>query len=422
MGLGLAWALLLLVGWSKTRSPELFTLNLVATYASIWIWSWLGFPSARRKVMLRFALVSASLLLVCAFFETFAVLKLLDYRVVFRTPIISPPHDPNNVLDEELIFRRKAHSRRQGSFRGGNLSFLWDVPDATLHHYDLRYDENGFRNSEDLEYADIVVLGDSFVEGNYVSDAEVLTTVLARLQGATVANLGLSSYGPQQQLAALRRYGLPLGPKTVVVVFFEGNDLKDVFSYRRFRAEGPEPRHSLVARSFTKNLLLSLYALAGSPRPSALPRSGLVEGPGGHLQRAYFMYPSEPWQALQAEALQVAKQVMAREYALCSEAGVRFIVAFAPIKYRVYAELMEVEPDSQLAEWAPNDVLARLREAIHDLSPDIEFVDLTGPLVDSARRGELPYFADDSHWSPVGHRVAAKALSEAIERGADAPR
>ena len=40
----------------------------------------------------------------------------------------------------------------------------------------------------------------------------------------------------------------------------------------------------------------------------------------------------------------------------------------------------------------------RLRDIVHDISPDITYVDLTGALVDSTRKGVLPYFVDDSHW------------------------
>jgi len=102
----------------------------------------------------------------------------------------------------------------------------------TLFRWDVRYDHNGFRNQTDLKSADIVVIGDSFVEGLTVSDAQLVTSLLAHLQGKVVANLGQSTYGPQQELIVLKRYGLPLRPRTVVWMFFEGNDLADVITYR----------------------------------------------------------------------------------------------------------------------------------------------------------------------------------------------
>ena len=77
----------------------------------------------------------------------------------------------------------------------------------------IRYDRNGFRNAKTLETAEVVVIGDSYVEGYLMSDEHLLTTHLSKLQGMSVANLGHSGYGPQQELAVLRRFGLPLKPK-----------------------------------------------------------------------------------------------------------------------------------------------------------------------------------------------------------------
>jgi lysophospholipase L1-like esterase len=41
----------------------------------------------------------------------------------------------------------------------------------------------------------------------------------------------------------------------------------------------------------------------------------------------------------------------------------------------------------------------------------IAVLDLTTPLESALARGESPYFADDTHWNAVGHRVAAEAIA-----------
>jgi hypothetical protein len=38
-------------------------------------------------------------------------------------------------------------------------------------------------------------------------------------------------------------------------------------------------------------------------------------------------------------------------------------------------------------------------------------VDLTRPPTDAAERGSLVYYAEDIHWSPEGHRIAAGAIA-----------
>jgi hypothetical protein len=47
----------------------------------------------------------------------------------------------------------------------------------------------------------------------------------------SVANLGQSGYGPQQELAVLKRYGCPPYDRNTSWVFYEGNDLLDVQEY-----------------------------------------------------------------------------------------------------------------------------------------------------------------------------------------------
>ena len=105
----------------------------------------------------------------------------------------------------------------------------------------VRYDRNGFRNSVDLQQADIVVIGDSYIEGYMTPESKLATTLLGQLQGKTVANLGHSGYGPQQELVVLKRYGLPLHPHTVIWAFFEGNDLFRSTNVRDTSGYGRQP-------------------------------------------------------------------------------------------------------------------------------------------------------------------------------------
>ena len=84
--------------------------------------------------------------------------------------------------------------------------------------------------------ADVVVVGDSFVEGLHVRDDRLVTSCIARATGLSVANLGRSGDGPQQERFVLERFGLPKRPKVVVWMFYEGNDLEDASEYQANRA------------------------------------------------------------------------------------------------------------------------------------------------------------------------------------------
>lgn len=75
-----------------------------------------------------------------------------------------------------------------------------------------------------MDRADVVVIGDSYVESPMLPGSSLLTTQLSHQLQTSVANLGISGYGPEQELVVLKRYALNLQPKTIVWVFFEGND------------------------------------------------------------------------------------------------------------------------------------------------------------------------------------------------------
>jgi hypothetical protein len=63
-----------------------------------------------------------------------------------------------------------------------------------------------------------------------------------------------------------------------------------------------------------------------------------------------------------------------------------------------------------------NDLPDRLREIVQSISADARFLDLTPDLEDAVKRGVMPYYRDDSHWSEEGHRVAAEAINRYLRQ------
>lgn len=397
--------------WAVTSSPVHFAGNLVATYLLAWGLVFLLAQRPRAVLAQWFTLFTVSLGLAIGALELLALTRVIDYRIALRTPIFAPWRNPRYLLDPELVHVRRPHDHIVGVSRGGDIAWVYDIPEAQEHQHDLKYDQHGFRNETDLSQADIAVLGDSFIEGLGVPTDRIVTAVLSRLQEKPVANFGQIGYGPQQELVALKRYALLLRPRVVVWAFFEGNDLKNVHSYNTLMADWPRQSaafHSFPERSFAKNALLAVFQRVGKPKPPSRwhGRFETREGP----VRMHFLYPGTPLSAEDLDALKQTGELLAVAHQSCASQAAQLVVVFVPSKYRVYNGLLRYEVGSECVAWVLNDLPDRLRAIVGGISDRIGFVDLTPAFASRAAKGELLYFLDDSHWSAAGHQLAAEVI------------
>lgn len=86
----------------------------------------------------------------------------------------------------------------------------WRMLTGAVHHTDAR----GFRNPPGLRRAEIVFVGDSFTENIAVPEGRTFPALVGRALGVTTANLGVSGYGPQQELRVLQRHAPGYAPQT----------------------------------------------------------------------------------------------------------------------------------------------------------------------------------------------------------------
>ncbi|MGH7231803.1 MAG: alginate O-acetyltransferase AlgX-related protein, partial [Nitrospiraceae bacterium] len=245
--------------------------------------------------------------------------------------------------------------------------------------------------------------------------AVLMTSVLGALQNATVANVGLSGYGPRQELVALKRYALSLQPKTVVWVFYEGNDLEDVQIYDAAIPNAGEFVQTHWERSFTRNALWAILRVAEhrecTPKTELAQHYGTALDAKGKPQQIYFMESGLPLSSNELDALNKTGTVLEEAYRLCRERGIRFVVVFAPKEYRVYEGLSNfVDASEEVKRWTVNDLPERLRAIVGNISADIDYVDLTPIFKANAEHGMPVFLPDDMHWAPQGHRMAAEAL------------
>jgi len=354
-------------------------------------------------------LTTASLAITVSALELCVAAGVVDFRVTFNTILKEPWHHPDNVLDPKLLHIRRPYYRN-----------VWDG-------IEYRYDSHGLRNETEFTAVDIVVMGDSFVEGWGVRASDLLTSQLGKQLGRTVANLGQSWYGPQQELELLRRFGIPLRPDTCVWIFYEGNDLYDAQRYRWATREWEvlsKNLNSFIERSFTTNVTVAIRRIFTGRRERAEQdkywehRVGNFKAANEETIRIYF---PEPFIGLLSqsdeEALEQVRGSLIQADKLCNAIGARFLVVFAPTKFRAYKDFTEFAAQAAPRDWVINDLPNRIEAIVRAETPDGRFLDLTPVLKSYAGNGSLVYFpGQDIHWSPEGHRVAATAIGDVITR------
>ena len=169
-------------------------LTYLAALACYVLWD----ISTWRRRLARCALNVAALLLAAGLVELPAAVGLLDYRAVLIPHGLGGDGPHNRLADRELIYRHHPHARfvhcQAGDYAAGMA-----IPRTPRYRAECICDANGFRNARDFTQANVVLLGDSFVEGYNVTQSEICSEQLAsRLAGQTVCNLALCGYGPQQ--------------------------------------------------------------------------------------------------------------------------------------------------------------------------------------------------------------------------------
>lgn len=412
--------------------PEYYSANallflLGAAYVLFWfgyfVYSPRSFPDKTKNCILS----SMTMFMMLGLLELPVVLGGADYRLILSGgagllyDTSSPQTNPTYRLDRELIYVRRPHQRIIAS-TAGDLVYWLGIPTTRRYQADVQYDSRGFRNHRELERAAVVLIGDSFIEGALVAQNKLVSALLQESLSVDVANLGQTGYGPQQELAVLRRYALNLHPRIVVWFFFEGNDLVDVQRYGRFVQNWDAIENEMYGfkrRSFVRNAFLIVEGTLGNgANPwrkdgEARRRSCVFARSRAKNDRTiYFAYAAAPLSEKDRAALETAKGILLQAQRLSLQAGARFLFVYIPTKFRVYKDLCDFPEDGYGRQWQPNDLPDLWKAWLK--AEEIAYLDLTDALKAAAADGELVYFADDGHFNAAGQRVAAESIGRFI--------
>jgi hypothetical protein len=330
------------------------------------------------------------------------------------------------VIDLQRGFKRRPNVHIVGRPRG-DVASRFNLPLRSPRTLEFSFNGRGFRGRTELAAADVALLGDSFVEGWFVSDGETCAERLAARLGRPVANLGQSGYGLAQELVVLEREALRLRPRVVVWFFYEGNDLYDDQAFENtltwLAGESGTPedlarrmgygRRRFRDGSLTLNGFAALRRALDPLVPNRAPYVGLFhDARRGEVPLYFYEEAIGELGTFERERVARAQATLRKGRDLCARHGARLILAYVPAKFRVYGPHCRFAPDSPCRSWRPWELPRRLQEFCD--AEGIELLDLGVPFGERARAGELLYVPQDTHWDRGAHDLAAELLAARI--------
>jgi hypothetical protein len=382
-------------------------------------------------------------------FQVIAVLIGLTPLVLIGDFLLRLGQSRTYVLDMQA-YRRPANAQ----WKEINVDLpeaVFTYPNAAEGYPRIRcefsIDARGFRNRTAVDRADVVVLGDSFVEGSHVSDEHPWPVKFSEFSGLTVYSLGVSGYSPMRELAALKQFGTVLTPSVVICMVYEGNDFHSTKSAQEDsgfswdQLIGIYFKQSPIVKALDKVILNtfgrlgSLEGKKGSELLSWLPLR-VPDNPNGKL---YAFAPKQISEAFKTEevfennrAWVAVSSILQEMKETCDRNGIRLVIAYAPAKaYVVLPLAIDRLPAEKVwgftllgANNLPVDAKTFMSNLVQLLGTrervvrhwceqrSIPFVSFTDALRQATADGKQVYFTYDQHWTPLGHELAARVMAD----------
>ncbi len=381
--------------------------------------------AAISRVSTRLCLSWLSLLTFLAAGEAVCRMAGLDFSLEERAWRRVPPfYRQPTVPTGEVFFRRPGPERWTGRVLHTVLKQRGIVPNPYADEpvVTVEYNREGFRNPDPPPDWTIAVAGDSFTELGYLPQEQMFTSVMARELGTAVLNLGVSYTGPLTQLSYLADYGTAPGMRQAVIVFFEGNDLKDLAEEHRARVRWQRTgrrgyREFERQPSFVRALHEIAGAALGGPRRrgGSNPLTAYFRSSEG-ITPVTFNYAPPGRTDLSAETLRQIDDFF-RQYADWGRRRqVTAWLAYVPCKRRVLHGRVRFTAGAAgaLRDWQPTDLPDVMSESCH--RHGIGFIDLTPALIRfTLEERQLPYNAIyDSHFTPRGSWIVGRELARRL--------
>lgn len=286
---------------------------------------------------------------------------------------------------------------------------------------------------------DVVVIGDSYGEGEGTSQEKTWASLLSHQYHLETYNLSIAGSSPWAEFAtvAVMANSLPTRPGTIVVwALYDGNDLDDsytpIWDPAHFPWQGPFGQFKVSAESFRDRSPVHLVTerlrhayvlkapLTGPDRVDGNPMRELQAGKPvlffqEEIDRCFRSY-DETVDHPHFKPLQTTIRAMKQ---FTQAHGLRLVVMLLPTKDEVYEWLLR-----QRQPWTSNRSPSGLSTALKVTcgAEGLPYFDAKPYLIDRSRsvfekNGELLWWRDDSHMGPNGHAAVAAFVHDTVLAG-----
>lgn len=336
------------------------------------------------------------------------------------------------------------------------------IPDDVLEYRTApstgENDARGYRNSESLEHADLVALGDSQTWGVNAGRDATWPAVLAETSGKTVYNMGRGGYGAIQYRHQLEE-ALTLEPGWIVVALYFGNDIYDAYALAyaqdahaplrhpdpAVRSEIESSQYPNLQRMFFERLAYAnsgswstehsalvrmILRVASSPADPAADRAWAADHPAEGFafdgpvptvfHTAYRLAAVDTSLDRVREGLRITLDVLGEiATRIEREPETRLLVVLLPTKERIYARAVSSAGVS--TPWSYVQSVSGETRIAMELTALLEergvpTLDLLPAMEASLARGEAIFPPNaDGHFTEVGYRVIAEQVAASVE-------
>ena len=301
----------------------------------------------------------------------------------------------------------------------------------------FKTDKYGLRNNLDIMSSDILLVGDSFIVGNGITQEKIPSEILSNLTNKKIANIAFPG-GPKSYENNIKKFMSQLPSETKIILFyFEGND----FGYDN-QSEDKKNNSKFFSNKNKLYQLWVFYTLLESFKDEYLKKIypnyqvffKLIRRNSYNINqnifdKLYFVYKKN----IKKEKVPKKNKYLVKKinqqnnlffnkyvtqtqnmknfktYILNNENILEKLeyVFFIPTKYRVYSKYFNENTGQNL----PLNFLKNEYEKL-----DIPVFDLTDILRNELyEKNNFVYWKDDTHWNHHGIKVAMKYVKKIIE-------